>query len=161
MIVVIALGVGAWLFLSKGGEGEVATLPGEVKKEAGEEGESFTGKLKAAIALGVPMKCSLEQDDYTGTSYVKGKKVYGEVKSQGREGYVIMVDKCMWSWTKGESQGVKMCSEEDAWDTEGEGSVPTEAEYRCAPAVIPDSKFDPPADINFIDMDEMMNTVGG
>lgn len=160
VVAVIALGVGAWLFLDKGGDGEVATLPGEVKKEAGEEGDSFTGKLKAAIALGVPMKCSYEQGDYTGTSYIKGRKVYGEIKHEDKESYVIMVDKCMWNWTKGESQGVKMCFEEDAWEGDEEGSVPAETEYRCAPAVIPNSKFDPPADVNFMDMDEMMGSMG-
>ncbi len=61
-----------------------------------------------------------------------------------------------------EGQGFKNCFEEDFWEMgegaaqEGQASIPTEAEYRCAPAVFPDAKFDPPANINFMTMEQMM-----
>lgn len=155
IILVLVLGVGAWWFLGRGGGG--VTLPGGIEKEAGEEDESFTGKLKQAIALGVPMKCSYTQGDFTGTGFVQGRKYYGEVSNQGRKGYVIMKDNCMWSWTEGQDQGVKTCFETDMWE-EQEGQqvqVPIEAEYHCAPVVFPESKFDPPANINFLDMDQL------
>lgn len=169
IILVVILGAGAWWFLGKSGVSLPVSVPGGIEKETGEEGESFTGKLKAAMALGVPMKCTYQQGDFMGTGYIKGKKYYGEVMQQGKKGYVIMKDNCLWSWSTEQPQGVKMCFEEDFFEQgqeyqeyEGfEGSVPTEAEYHCAPAVFPDSRFDPPSNINFMDMDQMMQGMEG
>lgn len=156
IIGVVILGVGAWWFLGRGG-GSLITLPGEVKKEAGEEGETFTGKMKDVIARGVPMKCTYSQGDYSGTTYIKGKKVYGEVVREGKTGYLIMVDNCMWSWE--DNQGIKMCFDEDIWETDEEevtGTVPIDAEYRCVPAVFSDSKFTPPSNVTFMSMEDLM-----
>jgi hypothetical protein len=158
--VVVLAGGAAWMFLGKGKGG--VTLPGGIKKEAGQTGEAFTGKLKDAIAKGIPMKCSYTQGGNSGTSYIKGSKVYGEITGQGKQGYVIMVDKCMWSWNKGETQGIKMCFEENVWDTEDTetGSAPTEAEYNCSPTIISDSQFNPPGNVKFMTMEEMMKGGG-
>ena len=154
-IIAVVLIIGGRTFLGKGG----VSLPVEIEKEAGQEDETFTGKLKEAIARGIPMKCTNTQGDFTGTGYIKGKKYYGKVSSQGKEGYVIMKDNCMWSWSKGEAQGVKICFETDIWEQE-EGTTPTEAGYRCVPAVVLDSKFTLPANVNFMDLDDMMGGMG-
>ena len=166
IIAIVILGAGAWWFLGKGGVSLPVSAPGGIEKEAGEEGESFTGKLKAAVTLGVSMKCTYQQGDFTGTGYIKGKRYYGEVMQQGKKGYVIMKDNCMWSWGTEQAQGVKMCFEEDIFEQEQEyegveGAVPTEAEYHCTPAVFPDSRFDPPSNVNFMDMDQMMQGIEG
>ncbi len=152
VIIVAVLGVGAWFLLGRGG----VSLTGEIAKEAGEAGESFTGKIKDVIARGVPMKCTYSQGDYSGTTYIQGKKVYGEVTQAGKTGYLIMVDNCMWSWETNE--GIKMCFDEDIWegDEEVAGAVPVDAEYRCVPAVFGESKFTPPADVTFMDMEDLM-----
>ena len=162
VLLLVALGIGAWSFLGKNGKKEIPAvpIPGEVKKEAGEEGESFTGKLKQVITRGVPMKCTVNQDNFSGTSYIKGKKVYSEITQGGKEAFMIMVDKCMWNWSKDENQGVKMCFDEDVWDSDEEGTVPIDAQYNCRPTIISDSKFNPPANINFLDMDQMMEGFG-
>lgn len=154
IIILIVLGIGAWWFFGRG----AVTMPGGIKKEAGEEGEGFTGKLRAAVDMGIPMKCTYTQGDFTGTGYIKGKKYYGEVMQAGERGYIIMKDNCMWSWSTEQTQGVKMCFEEDIFEQseEVEGTVPVEAEYHCTPAVVPDSRFDLPSGVNFMDMDEMM-----
>ena len=156
ILIVVVLAVGAWFFLSKG-KGEVS-VPGEIKKETGQAEETFTGKLKDAVARGLPMKCTYSQDGSSGTSYIKGSKVYAEIAGQGKEGYVIMVDKCMWTWNKGETQGVKMCFETNVWEEgeEGASSAPTEAEYKCSPAMVSEGQFNPPANVKFMTVEEMM-----
>jgi len=114
------------------------------------------------IALGVPMKCTYSQGNTAVTSYIKGKKVYSEVNQQGKEAFLIIKDNCMWSWSADESQGVKICSEEDFWETpkeyaqEGQASLPTEAEYYCVPSIFTDARFDLPTNINFIDTEELI-----
>lgn len=159
-VTIVILGVGAWWFL--GQRGGAVTMPGGIEKKAGQEGESFTGKLKQAITIGVPLKCTYQQGDFAGTGYVQGKKYFGEVSNQEQKGYVIMKDNCMWTWGEEQKQGVKMCFEEDIFEgnEEVEGTVPTEVEYHCAPAVFPDSKFDPPADINFMDVSQQFMNYG-
>ncbi len=160
IVVLIVLGVGGWWLLGKGDTGVVT--PGGIKKEAGEEDKAFTGKLKQAIALGVPMKCTYTQGDFTGMGFVKGRKYYGEVSSQGKKGYVIMKDNCMWSWTEEQNQGVKMCFESDIFEEfeqEGQSQVPVEVEYHCTPAVFSESKFNPPIDVNFMEMGQMMGDI--
>lgn len=159
IVIITILAVGTWLFLGKGKGG--VSLPGEIKKEAGETGESFSGKLKEVVARGIPMKCTYSQEGNTGTSYIKGSKVYAEISAQGKTGYVIMVDKCMWSWNKGESQGIKMCFETNVWEGEGEaGAAATEAEYNCSPALVSDSQFNPPTNVKFMTLEEMMKGAG-
>ncbi|HUV42895.1 MAG TPA: hypothetical protein VMY36_03285 [Patescibacteria group bacterium] len=163
-VVIVGGAIVAYMVLGKGGL-SLPSVPGEIKKESGETGEEFVGKIKEVVARGVPMKCTYTQGDNTGTSYIKGKNIYGEMMAQGKQGYVIMKDKCMWSWNKDESQGVKMCFEEDIWETsedyaqEGQASVASEAEYRCLPAIVSDSQFEPPANVNFMDMDQLMQGV--
>lgn len=166
VVAIVAVGLIAWNFLGKGGVSVPA--PGvEIKKEAGETGEGFVGKIKDVVALGAAMKCTYTQGGTTGTSYIKGKNMYGEVTVEGKPAYIIIKDNCMWNWSQGEAQGVKSCFEEDFWEMgeeavqEGQASVPTEAEYRCAPAVFPDSRFNPPGDVNFLDIDELMQGAMG
>jgi FlaG/FlaF family flagellin (archaellin) len=166
IVVVVVVGVLAWMFL---GKGEISMpVPGaEIKKEAGEAGGEFVGKIKDAVALGTPMKCTYTQGNTSGTSYIQGKKMYGEITAQGKQSFVIIKDNCLWSWSQGEVQGFKTCFEEDFWETggeatgEGQASIPTDTEYRCAPAVFADSKFDPPANVNFMTMEEMMQGATG
>lgn len=162
IILLVVLGIGAWFFLGRDGKEGIPAIPvpGEVEKEAGEEGEAFIGKIKQIIARGVPMKCTVSQDNFSGISYIKGKKVYSEITQDGKEVFMIMVDKCMWNWSKDENQGIKICFDEDVWESDEEGTVPTEAEYNCRPTIISDSKFNPPANINFMDMDQMMEGFG-
>lgn len=166
LVIVIGGAIGAYLILGKGGL-SLPSMPGEIKKESGESGEEFIGQIKDVVARGIPVKCTYTQSGTTGTSYIKGKKVYGEMTAQGKQGYVIMKDNCMWTWNKGETQGAKMCFEEDIWDMsedyaqEGQASLATEAEYHCLPAIVSDSQFEPPASVNFVDLDQLMQQGGG
>ena len=159
--VVVIIAVGSWFVFGRKGGGE------EVKQEVKQEEESFTGKLKEMIARNVPMRCAFKDDKgNSGVGYVKNKKYYGEVTSDGKTGYVIMVDNCMWSWSSEEKQGVKMCFDveegEDLWedwegmDEEAKTNTP-QGNYNCKPAIVSDSLFSPPADINFMDMNKFMD----
>lgn len=138
------------------------------EQSQGTKEDGFTGSLKAAVALGVPMKCTYKIGDMEAEGYIKGQKYRGVMNNQGKKGEVIVKDNCMWSWAEGEGQGVKICfeaSESDKmWDDPGNAqasdkeveSDSPEMEYKCAPAVFGDDKFNPPANITFIDPEQMM-----
>jgi hypothetical protein len=158
IIILAILLVGAWWFFGRGKE---VTLPGAIKKEVGQESGTLKGKLQDMLASGIPLKCEFKNESMSGTSYMKDKKFYAEITGGGRQGFIIMKDNCFWTWDKDSNQGVKMCSEsseegivsEDFWKTQGQASSP-EGEYTCNAAVFPESKFDPPTDVRFIDMNQ-------
>lgn len=134
------------------------------QEESGGKEESYGGTLKKMWALGIPLKCTVKKDDFSSTGYIKGKNYYAEISQGGREGYLIMKDNCMWTWNKNEPQGFKMCSEpkegeEDSW-MDMKGAPPSDVEYHCSPAVITDAKFNPPSDVKFMTMEEMMKGGG-
>lgn len=133
----------------------------EVEGEMG--GKPFSGTMKAAMELGVPMKCSWNYDNNSGESIVRGNNVYTKVAVDGNSSEIITKDKCMWAWSdQMKGQGVKMCSEEDMTDNdtyEDYGGAPADMNYKCVPTVVTAATFTPPADVNFIDMSEMMNNV--
>jgi len=127
--------------------------------------ESFAGTLKEVISLGGAMECTYKKDDaFFGKTWVKGKKVYSEFTQEGKKGYMIMKDNCMWTWDTQQPQGLKMCFDPSEFEemTGGESSTgqqtgpPPDMNYNCIPAVIGDNRFNPPADISFMDFENMM-----
>jgi len=154
------------------------TKKGEVnengEKQGGEE-EVYTGNMAKIMGLGIPLKCEWKKDDsYYGTSWIKGKKSFGEVYANGKTNSVIFVDNCMWSWQGDNPQGFKMCfspeeveveepvEEDESMDQVGVDQMrpPEDIDFSCRPAVFGDDKFEPPAEVNFLGMDEMMTGEG-
>jgi hypothetical protein len=133
-------------------------IPGTtIEKKAGESQKTFTGKMKAAVALGIPFECSYKNGDIESVGYIKGKKYYTEMMTpDGKSTSIVMKDKCMWSWTKGTNQGFKTCFEEDVWDMEDQPEALDDTEYVCTGAVISDNRFDLPGEVNFLDLKEQM-----
>lgn len=112
--------------------------------------------LKAAVELGIPLKCSYTIGETQSQGYIKGEKWHGKVKmADGAEGDIIMKDNCMWSWKDGETTGVKMCFEVDEGESMWDQSQDSGVEYVCKPAVFGDNVFDLPEDVDFMDTDEL------
>ena len=140
-----------------------------VSAQKEEEGESYSGNLEKMMGLGIPLKCTWKMDEnYYGTSWVKGKKSYGEIVQEGKTAKVINKDDCMWAWEEGNPQGTKICmqvSQEEMKQAVEQGRDMTkqqqgyqspDMDFKCMPAIFGDDKFNPPGDVNFMDMGEMM-----
>jgi|GEM_PF-1054560 len=171
--IVVIIIFGGWFLFSRSkgidmNNGAGNQNQGEVQKE---EDGSITGRLKDIINQNMPLKCSWSDGQgNSGTAYIKNRKYYTELKNaDGKEGFMIMLGSCLWSWEAGGNQGIKMCfSEEESeamWDESDEeiatGTVRTPAgDYHCAPGVFSDSVFSPPGNINFTDFDQMMQDIG-
>jgi hypothetical protein len=152
ILVIAVVGIGAYLYLNKGGQ--TGGLPSS--------GEIFQGTLKTAVSKGIPFKCEMEgEDGEVVTTWVKGEKMYAESKVEGKMQYTILKDNCTWSWDETGQQAVKYCFEQvdyedfnpTSTETTTQETETTEAqtpEYNCVPTTISDSKFDPPSDINFM-----------
>lgn len=143
---------------------------GAGSQSSGQGQGPFSGTLQAAVALGVPMKCTYSVEGTEVEGWIKGKQYRGKIKNQqGQMGEVLMKDNCMWTWGEAAGQGVqgvKMCFDpeenKDLWDfeswdeSETEGAKPPDVEYHCNPAVVTDAQFQPPANVEFVDLDQMM-----
>lgn len=135
------------------------------KKIIKTESKEFSGTLQQAMKLGVPMKCEWRQNEDKGISYVKGKNTYVEMTIKGKISYFIQKDGCMWVWGQEQPQGTKICADkkeveepvlpETTSDFKAKG-INLDVEYKCTPSLVGDEKFNPPAEINFIDLQQMM-----
>lgn len=158
-------GVYYFLLMKRGG---VVTLP-SLTSVIGNKVYS-TEQLKATIKSGVSLKCTYKDDEQNyGTSYLKGMKIYSDMVLNGKTVKVVMKDKCMWNWNEA-MQGSKMCfdaSFEEMLDYDYSkelkdlqakaGTYPTKPvrQYSCSGASVADSMFQLPANVSFIDMDQM------
>ncbi len=143
------------------------------QKKAGQQEESYSGTMEKIMGLGVPLKCSWKKDDsYYGESWVKGKQSYGEIHQEGKVAKVLFKDDCMWTWEESNPEGTKMCFEEKEmeWMPEAREEMAQDQpnfqyqqpdiDYQCRPGIFGDDKFNPPAEVNFTDIGQMMENMG-
>ena len=136
------------------------------EKVAEKAEEVFTGSLKEAAEKGIPLKCAYKQQDNEFEGVLKGKSWHGKMKSKdGQVAEVIIKDNCMWSWNPGDktNQGAKICFEDknategsentDVWE-KSEVDNPN-VKYTCLPTTASDSEFEPPKEIQFIDLNQL------
>jgi len=117
--------------------------------------------VKAHFSKNIPLKCTYKTDDQNfATAYLQNKKYYAEITSAGKLGYIILIDNCLWSWSKDQAQGVKMCFQpkegQDIWTDVQNQDKTANVDYNCAPAIVNDSVFTPPSNIKFSDFSELM-----
>lgn len=154
-LVVVAAGAG-WFFLKGDGGTGVGSLTQKFSQKS-----PFTGSLKAAVALGVPMKCTYKVDEMEYTGYIKGKQYKGKLTMpDGQEGSVLLKGTCVYTWSETDNQGVKICYEEEELDMWEQYAEESPLDYVCYPAVISDSEFNIPSGVSFMDMNNMMNNPG-
>lgn len=174
--IIILGGAGAWYVSQSNKEitpGNTETSPksADTAQEDKEESKSITGKLSEIVNLGTAVKCTWnhEETNTSGTAWIKDKKTYTEVTTPEGEFNAITKDNCVWSWGETLGQGVKVCyeDEEDIFTPDSEDvedmmenrelvEPPTDVDYKCKKTPIADSKFNPPENIEFISLDELM-----
>jgi len=157
IVIIVAGGIG-WVIMKRN-QAPVSQTTGEESSNQ-KKTKEFNGSLKAAIALGVPMKCTWKTGDFSNTGYIKGKKYYGEINQGGQKMRIIIKDNCMWSWELNSPQGIKNCfdNEETLW--EKQESQENNNNVHCVPTAISDSKFNPPANVKFLTYENLMQQFG-
>ncbi len=151
---------------------QAGLLPTTVQKVTipnGAEQETITGSIQNLLSRGESLKCTWSTEEASGTSWIKNQNVYSEVTAQEQTSKTIMKDNCAWVWMEGQAQGIKTCYEsfdemqqdivtEDTETEPAEGSIslPANVTYNCAVTTIEDSKFNPPQDVQFMDLEETL-----
>lgn len=151
-LVVVAAGAG-WFFLKGGSGAGVGSLTQKFSEKS-----PFTGSLKAAVALGVPMKCTYEQNGAEYSGIIKGRQYKGTATmADGKEGNIIMKDNCTYIWSDADNQGMKTCYEESEFDIWEQSDEEIPIGYVCYPTVATDAEFNLPSGVTFMDLDALMN----
>lgn len=161
------------------------SLTGCLKKTAEEKAEEelFSGSFTDLLGKGKNVKCTFSDENEDGSSegtiYVSGKKsrndIYAEVEGGEKFEYHTIIDsEYMYTWSSLEEQGTKIKLDElnmtgkefdeaslsenlEAY-AEHEG-IQKKTNFKCRPWIPNNSKFNPPSNIEFIDMTEMMGNM--
>lgn len=162
VLVVVLFAGGYFLYSRSAGTTGGASPLNMVKKDS-----PFSGTLKAALALGVPMKCTSTVQGENGQGkaegIVQGEKYVGKMMIKGETQNVLMKDNCMWSWREGSTNGIKTCFQPVEDNTDNNVVVPTgnpasdqmNTNVTCLPTTVGPSTFAEPGNVNFLDMDNM------
>lgn len=164
-IIVVTI-IFAGIILSKKGVTPPNPVSQTVEKVAEKTEETLKGSIKEMAEKGIPLKCTYKQGENEFEGLLKGKSWHGKmITKDGQVAEVILKDNCMWSWNPTDKikQGAKICFEEkesttgektaDVWD-QSQVDNP-DIQYTCLPAVVSDSDFEPPKDIQFIDLNQI------
>ncbi|MFC1710306.1 hypothetical protein ACFL0F_01425 [Patescibacteria group bacterium] len=163
VLVIAVISVGAYILMNRSS----SNTSMDVTPPDSSVSDSFTGSLMDAVKLGVAMKCTYTVEGNEYESYIKGKNYRGKIKTaEGKTGEVIIKDNCMWTWAEEEAQGIKTCFVEEPESDTGsiweqpQGAIGPDMSYTCLPSTVTDAEFTPPSNIDFMDIDSMMEGFG-
>ena len=148
----------------------------DVGKQEQRDG-SFSGTIKDLMGIGKTQKCTWTAPDQgTTTVYVDGEKTRGEVEMIALEGQpaqqMITISDSDWaySWNPATKKGMKVKVDEVSEEgSEGETQVEKdndyqkmvnqEYEFKCESWKADPSMFIPPTDVEFVDMNAMLEQI--
>lgn len=148
-------------------EDQVAASKSEKKNSDG----MIKGSLAKLMGDGKPLKCTFKYDDEDGLTqdqiiYVSGKKyrMDGQIVENGETFDYHSISDSVWIYIWGDmmEQGTKMKLDEfdepEQTDSHSEYKMNLDKEYefKCEKWSVDNSKFRPPADVEFVDISEMM-----
>jgi len=148
-------------------ESDSMTDTGDMADDSMTEGdESISGTLIDLAGLGKQVQCSYEDEHSQATVYVSGNKFRsdGIAKDSGMNVHTINDGDYIYIWSDSEPQGTKMSLD---YIDEMSGDAPaeyndeiqmqdTEYSFVCSPWIPKQSFFEVPGDVEFVDMQEMM-----
>lgn len=163
----------ASLFLSACGK-EKVNEGMDINKENNQTEVNEKKSLKELLSLGTAQKCTFEMNNEEGLTkgeiLIKGDKFKQSTEITTNEGvmkvYSISDGEYFYSWNDAiKGNGSKMKIDKETQPT-SEGEVKQEKidweeklDYKCNPATLTDADLALPADIEFVDLSEMMNNL--
>ncbi|MCX6695286.1 MAG: hypothetical protein NTU61_03220 [Candidatus Altiarchaeota archaeon] len=123
--------------------------------------------MAAAIASGQSYRCVYKYQGIQSETIVKGEKFKSTASVGGHVSHSVSDGVWMYSWSEGESQGIKfkisdMKDLSSQQQSSGSGYTDLSqvaemaANVECSPATISDSVFTPPSNVPFQDMGELI-----
>lgn len=132
-----------------------------------EEKKTVFDSIKDAMSKSLSLQCDYSVGNLKSTVYIKGKMLRSESDTQNGKTYAILKDNKLWSWTDKDKNGIIL----DLSDTQnqaaggqktGDDIVNDVEKYKqnCKQTIVADSLFNPPTNIIFQNLSEMMKNFG-
>jgi outer membrane lipoprotein-sorting protein len=136
----------------------------------GSEEETIKSTLLDLVKSGKSLKCTFSTGDsngtYSGVTYVSGIKSSSNFKITAPDGSItesntIMNGEWMYIWSPGVAQGTKMkisdFQTQDNTQANSQTNVAKNSiDYKCSAWIADNSKFNPPSEIQFVDLSETL-----
>lgn len=123
--------------------------------------------IKDAMSKSLSLQCDYSANNVTSLVYIKGKSIRSESDNKGDKVYAILKDNKLWSWSDKEKTGIIMDlsatqNNAQAGQKTGDDVINEVEKYKenCKQTIVSDSMFNPPSDIKFQDLSEMMKNFG-
>lgn len=120
------------------------------------------GTLRSLLSLGQDVVCTFSGSEATGnvsgTMFISGEMMRGDFTAEGTESHMIRQGNDTFVWSG--NQGAKMNFSQTSTNSSGAQSsvnLDQEVNYKCDNWSKDSSKFDAPSNVNFIDLNTMMN----
>lgn len=178
---VLIIGVGAWLILSQGTDESRDSYQSESASQsdrATTENENINGfgSFASLMGMGKNLTCDFSSaagDGYgpsSGTVYIAGERMRGDFTSEQdgttAQTHMIHDGDSVYTWSKSAEGTFAMKFHQGEVDVEQDAGVATmpsqamsienDVDYDCHRWSVDGSKFVPPSDIEFMDMEAMM-----
>ena len=166
VLVLVSL-LGGCLCTGGGDSSQEYTLSSTTSTQVG--GESIAD-IAAAIASGAGYKCTYSSDGTYTETYIKGDRYHSMMDMEGTPFHSLSDGVWSYSWIEGQDNGFKLRLsdlEEFGGSVEGKGysdmddAVKYATDVDCVPAQVGDEMLEPPSDVSFVDMSEMLGLLGG
>ena len=134
----------------------------EPAKESAPVKQTFDS-LQAAMDSGLGMKCTFNYEGETGEVLVKGEKYSTTIKSEGQLAHSISDGTNMYVWADGQKEGI-MVTPQELKEAGGESQYGVfdqdqKVDFTCLPHVVSGASFQPPGDVKFITITELMESM--
>jgi len=132
--------------------------------------ESLSGSILSLLSQGRNLQCTFsrsdENGDMSGKVFLDGERMYGEFMGVMPDGqqfdtYMIRGGDFAYAWQPSTGQGTKIKiiedeSESDKEKSDSDKTLEEDFDYKCSSWVVDNSKFNPPANIEFTDLSAQM-----
>ncbi len=123
--------------------------------------ETAATNLKSLIAKGVAQSCTYTNEGMSASVYISGGKVREDfdvtVDDKVMKSHVIVMDNTIYSWSDGQTMGMKMSYDPNATappeavssDSSESFDANADMDYKCSAWVVDNSKFTLPSNVTF------------
>lgn len=159
-LIIVLGGVGYFLQSRNKNQGITSTTTGNKVEE--QKGGGVFESIKDAMTKSMSLKCEYTSGTSKTVAYVKGTaiRIDGSLEGKSNTGAIIKDNK-LWSWDIGKKEGIIMSLQANKDKQSGLNSEKIISELEkekrfCQTTIVSDSMFNPPTDVKFQDLSQMM-----
>ena len=171
IILIIVLAIGAYFVFGNSSQNKTQTTDVATNAQRADESQSTTSSIKSLLSGNKNVMCTVKYPPDSGmngegTVYVSANKMRGDfimmVNNQSTDSHMISDGEYMYSWSSQAAQGTKIKMEtidkQQTGQEKSNADINQQVDLNCSDWSVDDSKFTPPAEIKFTELNIPVNT---